>query len=210
MQTKLVILASIFGVISALCFSTNQNILLSLSSGLFASALFLAAYFSKDKKDRQIEEIHTITTNNNKTEQVSSSDYNISDDFLARSHALIFSRFNEDAKLLSRKLRFQGRFNSTYGMSQFAEHIASYVNEFLTQIKEHSAKIHGDNALLNQQVEKQLDRYLESDLNFVKQKLALVFRDRAGSTFMSNVIRENEVVIRRMYAEFVLKMIRHE
>jgi len=62
-QTKFVILASIFGVISALSFSTNQNILLSLSAALIASALYLAAYLSKDKKDEQIEEIHRITTN---------------------------------------------------------------------------------------------------------------------------------------------------
>ncbi|MDD2319349.1 MAG: hypothetical protein PHO83_04780 [Geobacteraceae bacterium] len=68
MQTKLVILASIFGVISALSFSTNQNILLSLFTGLIASTLFLLAYFSKDKKDKQIEEIHATVTTKTKSE----------------------------------------------------------------------------------------------------------------------------------------------
>ena len=62
MQTKLVILASVTGGISALSFSTNQNILLSLSTALVASALYLPAYLTKDKKDKQIEEIHTIAT----------------------------------------------------------------------------------------------------------------------------------------------------
>lgn len=70
MQTKFVILASIFGVITGLSFSTNQNILLSVGTALVASAFGLAAYFSKDKKDKQIEEIHTITTNNNKTDHL--------------------------------------------------------------------------------------------------------------------------------------------
>lgn len=134
----------------------------------------------------------------------------IDEDFLAQSHTLIFSKFDEDTKILSRKLRFEGRFNSTYGMNQLTEQIAGYVNEFLAQIKEHSVKIHGDNVLLDHQIKKQLDRYLEADLNFVKQKLALIFPGRAGSTFMANVIGESEIVIRRMYAEFALKMIRYE
>lgn len=69
MQTKFVILASIFGVISALSFSTNQSILLSLSTALIASSLYLAAYLSKDKKDRQIEEIHQLATAESKSEK---------------------------------------------------------------------------------------------------------------------------------------------
>jgi len=68
-QTKFVILASIFGVISALSFSTNQSILLSLSTALIASALYLAAYLSKDKKDKQIEEIHQLATAESKSEK---------------------------------------------------------------------------------------------------------------------------------------------
>lgn len=68
MQTKFLILAGVFGVITGLSFSTNQNILLSIGTALIAAILGLAALLSKDKKDKQIEEIHTITTNNNKTD----------------------------------------------------------------------------------------------------------------------------------------------
>ena len=67
MQTKFVILASIFGVITGLSFSTNQNVLLSVGTALVASVFSLAAYFSKDKKDKQIEEIHNFATNQETT-----------------------------------------------------------------------------------------------------------------------------------------------
>ena len=62
MQTRYTIFMSIFGIISGLCFSTNQNILLSVTTALIAAIFGLAAYFSKDKKDKQIEEIHKVAT----------------------------------------------------------------------------------------------------------------------------------------------------
>lgn len=62
MQTKSILFMSIFGIISGLCFSTNQNVLLSVTTALIAAIFGLAAYFSKDKKDKQIEDIHDITT----------------------------------------------------------------------------------------------------------------------------------------------------
>jgi len=69
MQSKFVILMSIFGVVSALSFSTNQNVLLSVITALVASAFGIAAYFSKDKKDKQIEELHRIATSEIKPEK---------------------------------------------------------------------------------------------------------------------------------------------
>jgi hypothetical protein len=69
-QTKFLILAGVFGVITGLCFSTNQNILLSVGTALISAFLGLSALLSKDKKDKQIEEIHTITTNNNEIDHL--------------------------------------------------------------------------------------------------------------------------------------------
>jgi hypothetical protein len=76
MQTKFVIFAGIFGVITGLSFSTNQNILLSIGTALVAATFGLVAYFSKDKKDKQIEEIHKATTTKVQKEVMSQEEQN--------------------------------------------------------------------------------------------------------------------------------------
>jgi hypothetical protein len=70
-QTKLTILFGIFGGISALSFSTNQSILLSIGMALVASIFGLFAYLSRDKKDKQIEEIHTVVTRKTENKSIS-------------------------------------------------------------------------------------------------------------------------------------------
>jgi hypothetical protein len=70
MQTKFLILAGVFGVITGLSFSTNQNILLSIGTALIAAIFGLSAFLSKDKKDKQIEEIHQMVTTPLKPETV--------------------------------------------------------------------------------------------------------------------------------------------
>lgn len=52
---------SVFGIISALCFSTNQNLIISIITALIAAVFGLLAYFTRDKKDKQIEEIYQAT-----------------------------------------------------------------------------------------------------------------------------------------------------
>lgn len=211
MQTKLVILASVTGGISALSFSTNQNALLSLSTALIASVLYLAAFLSKDKKDKQIEEIHQSTTELRSQNEINKPELAIdpipvSEEFLESKHNLIFSKFDEDSNLLRTSLMLKGRFNGSSGMNQFCTQIVSYSSQFLKDVESRATKIHGNNVFLSQQVKAHLEKYLEADVIFLKEKLEAVFPSRIGSTPMTNAKREGESKLRNLYAQFFLNM----
>lgn len=208
MQTKLVILASVTGGVSALSFSTSQNTLLSLSTALIASVLYLAAFLSKDKKDKQIEEIHQTTTElraQNKPESAIDP-IPISEKFLENQHNLIFSKFDEDSHMLRTSLMLKGRFNGSSGMNQFCALIVSYSSQFLKDVESRAIKIHGSNVFLSPQVKAHLERYLEADVIFLKEKLEAVFPSRIGSTPMTNAKRDGESKLRNLYAQFLLNM----
>lgn len=145
------------------------------------------------------------------TEKKSSTDIikscmDIPEEFLADEHNLIFSKFDEDSNMLRTSLMLKGRFNGSSGMNQFCAQIVSYSNQFLKEVENRATKIHGSNTFLSQQVKCHLERYLEADVVFLKEKLEIVFPARIGSTPMANAKREGESNLRNLYAQFFLNM----
>lgn len=69
MQTKLNILSSAIVGVSGVCVLVGYNFtgLIFFIAGIL---LYLAAFLSKDRKDQQIEEIHAITTSNDKIDHL--------------------------------------------------------------------------------------------------------------------------------------------
>lgn len=90
-------------------------------------------------------------------------------------------------------------------MNQLIALIASYSNDFLAQIEDRTTKINGSKSFLDQKIKEHLEKYLESDVEFLNQKLADTFPMRIKSTPMTNAIREGEAALRKIYTGFLLK-----
>jgi hypothetical protein len=138
MQTRFIILSSIFGLISALSFSTNQNILLSIITALIAAAFGLAAYFAKDKKDNQIEEIHSEIINNsqNKPTETSTS---ITESYMETAHKAEIDAYKNNVIALNRNLASRGIYSSGMAVMQIKDlkltHIKTFVNNCIEYIE---------------------------------------------------------------------------
>lgn len=91
-------------------------------------------------------------------------------------------------------------------MNQLIALIASYSNDFLAQIEGRTTKINGSKSFLDQKIKEHLEKYLESDVEFLNQKLAATFPMRIKSTPMTNAISEGEAYLRKIYTGFLLKM----
>lgn len=138
MQTTFVILASIFGLISAISFSTNQNILLSLSTGLVAAVLYLAAFLSRDKKDKQIEEIHSKITSRNQNKPTETST-EIINSYMETAHKIEDELCEKATITMNENLASRGIWSSGAGIVQTKDiklsHIKSFINNCLEYIE---------------------------------------------------------------------------
>jgi len=127
----------------------------------------------------------------------------VSCDFLSKQHDIIFWNWNQDQRDLSRILRAKGRYNSTYGMRQFAELVLRYVTEFLSTIEKDLASETGAGTAAN--LQKIILGLLHSDQKFLVEKLTVAFPDRAGTSFLKNVLDEGKAAIKNQYNKFSLK-----
>lgn len=76
MQTKMNILASAIIGVSGLCTLVGHNIP-ALIFFIIGILLYLAAYLSQDKKDKQLEEIHLITTESKSQKEIAKPELSI-------------------------------------------------------------------------------------------------------------------------------------
>jgi hypothetical protein len=130
----------------------------------------------------------------------------ISEEFLSKQHNLIFSQLDEDSRMLLMTLRLKNHFNDTYALQQFIEQIARYVTEFLNEVDNRAIKYNGSNVFLDHQIKVLLEKYFEADLAFLKEKLALAFPSRIGSSPMTNAVKEGETLVTKLYERFFLRM----
>jgi len=161
-QTSFVILASIFGLISALSFSTNQNLLLSLSAGLVASVLYLAAFLSRDKKDKQIEEIHSITTNNNQNKPTKTSTA-IIESYMETAHKIEAETYNKGVVSINNNMAARGIYNSGIAVMNIRDLKLTHIKTFVDNCLEYVARTQNHYLLDKSSVKQLFENYKATD-----------------------------------------------
>jgi len=163
-QTKFVILASIFGVITGLCFSTNQNILLSVGTALIASTFGLVAYFSKDKKDKQIEEMHSEITSNNSSKPTETST-SIIESYMQTARQIEIDAYNSDVVALNRNLASRGLYSSGMAIMQIKELKLTHIKKFVTDCVEYAESTRNTYLLDKPKIKLLLQKYQAVDIS---------------------------------------------
>lgn len=162
MQTKFVIFMSIFGIISALCFSTNQNILLSIITTLIAVAFGLTAYFARDKKDKQIEEIHSeITNNRNKPKETSTS---IIESYMETARKVDEEAYNTDVRALNNNLASRRLYSSGMAVMQVKDLKLSHIKSFVENCLEYVESTRNNYLLDKPSVKLLFENYQANDI----------------------------------------------
>jgi hypothetical protein len=162
-QTKFVIFMSIFGIISALCFSTNQNFLLSIITALIAAAFGLAAYFARDKKDKQIEEIHAEITNSNKSKPTETST-KIIESYMETAHKIENDNYIKGVVSINNNMAARGIYNSGIAVMNIRDLKLTHIKSFIDSCMEYVSSIQSNYLLDKHQVKILFENYRATDI----------------------------------------------
>jgi len=163
-QTKFVILMSIFGVVSALSFSTNQNLLLSIITALIAAVFGLVAYFARDKKDKQIEEIHSEITNNNQKKPTETSTA-IIESYMETAHKIEAETYNKGVVSINQNMADRGIWSSGIAVMNIRDLKLTHIKTFVNNCLEYAASTQNNYLLDKTSVKQLFENYKTTDIN---------------------------------------------
>jgi hypothetical protein len=170
MQTRFNLIAAAILAIAGLCSTISSHHIISIFFYAIGTILILAAFLSKDKKDKLIEEIHSEITNNQNKPTVTSTP--IIESYMETAHKIEAEVYRKNVTSLNEDFASRGIWSSGLAIRPIIDAKISHTKTFINNCIKYIESTQ-NNYLLDKPSVKQLFKsYQTNDITEIAQIIA--------------------------------------
>lgn len=190
MQTRFNLIAAAILALAGLCSTISSHHIVSIFFYSIGIILVLAAFLSKDKKDKQIEEIHDkITNNQNKPTETSTQ---IIESYMKTAHKIEVDAYTKDVDAFDNNLASRGMWSSGAGVAGVKDVKLPHINTFVNSCLEYIESTKNNYLLDKPSVKSLFKNYQTTDITEVTETINN--RNKARDLLIKPEAIEQEII----------------